>query len=323
MVPTLKKARRPAVDGALPNGHSSFEVRWVPDPDQRRRVVGSGGLPTGFGGCAPESAGPAGVHHVGADRPGQRHLRERGGPARGPGPAARPAQQGRGRRGHARPARRRGLRRSGSPGRRARPPARPVGPARLGSGQGDPRRAAGSPRRRGRMVPVGARSQRRGWPGAGRDRPGHLVQHTQQRGPGSAQATRADLPRAPATRRTPAGRSRAQPGRGVGPDDRHAARRSPRPASTCGCRRSHGASPRPSFASPPRTPPSPSSALSSWPTCAGARSSTTSSSPPRTSSAWPARPSRWCGRGANGSSWTMPTWPRPPLRWPSGPTRRS
>ena len=30
MVPTLKKARRPAIDGALPNGHSSFEVRWVP-----------------------------------------------------------------------------------------------------------------------------------------------------------------------------------------------------------------------------------------------------------------------------------------------------
>ncbi len=30
MVPTLKKARRPAVEGSLPNGFSSFEVRWVP-----------------------------------------------------------------------------------------------------------------------------------------------------------------------------------------------------------------------------------------------------------------------------------------------------
>ncbi len=30
MVPTLKKARRPAIDGPMPNGASSFEVRWVP-----------------------------------------------------------------------------------------------------------------------------------------------------------------------------------------------------------------------------------------------------------------------------------------------------
>ncbi len=44
MVPTLKKARRPAVEGSLPNGFSSFEVRWVPaliNADVLSGLVGS------------------------------------------------------------------------------------------------------------------------------------------------------------------------------------------------------------------------------------------------------------------------------------------
>ena len=159
------------------------------------------------------------AHPFGAHRHGRRDLPRQRAPARSTGAAAAHPHRHRRRRGLPRPARRQRVRRADPARRRDLGPGRTLGPFGHGRARA-PGRAARSARRGRRVAARGARSRTRRRARAhragDRRRRFRTARHR-----GRDRSARTAVARVDASGRHATGPGRAQPGRGVGADDRH------------------------------------------------------------------------------------------------------
>ncbi len=325
MVPTLKKARRPAVEGSLPNGFSSFEVRWVPALINADVLSGLVDSRPGSAGALQNRQDPRAftmsvltdlVSAISGEAADRLEV-----PAPPPDPRSKAevgeAMLGRlGGEAFVAPGRL-----GGELGRRLDQWARPVsGPAKVTLVvQLEPPDDVGAwylsvlaPERRGR-----ARARSRP-PWSPRPTPAARRCRTS-----SSRLERIfpELLRPGARRR---GEVDPQPGRGLAPHDRRAARPWPPPDSTSGSRPCPAASPTPALR---LTSEDANESVVGAQQLANVRWSAVFDDVELTADdvQRPGRAGQAAGpvTGPAGSSWTRPTWPRPRPRWPSGPTRPS